>query len=465
MPSLGKKLYPLAASRIQWAFRSVKTRTLIRKWRFLVFRMTRTVLPLIKRFINNILTRMQARRREDYNATLIQKLIRMHLCRARYLKKLGDEVYFEELVVDSVVLIQKVFRGLLGRRRHRVMYECLLKIKVDIPAALRLQRVYRGYLGRLQAELQRLRYAALLLLQRNIKAWVQRVWRARMRLEAKKFRCAVMLQKRYRGRMDRELVQFRREKRYYEVVYLPAVVRVQGYIRRRQAMKKYATLVRQTAAANKLQRRYRHYVKICKSLDIWMQRQRVLRNLMACKMQKVIRCFFARLEFRRKYTIYRGKMIFAARVIMRAWMNFKFGRRFQMLMDKHRQKIYQDRVDRALAARDELLLDIEDIDIDIINTNELLDRRRTRIQDLEVFIQAAHLRIPYLEDQIKNISEEDAEKGYTHSLSLLTLRTFCRYTLLTFCHYTLLSYPATNNHERTLSIVTHSIHSNILFQL
>ena len=52
-------------------------------------------------------------------------------------------------------------------------------------------------------------------------------------------------------------------------------------------------------------------------------------------------------EIRRKYTVYRGRVIFAARVIMRAWMNFKFGKRFQMLMDKHRQKIYQERVERA----------------------------------------------------------------------------------------------------------------------
>ena len=57
-----KKLYPLAASRIQWAFRSVKTRRLVRKWRFLTYRLTRSALPLIKRFVNNILHRMLIRR-------------------------------------------------------------------------------------------------------------------------------------------------------------------------------------------------------------------------------------------------------------------------------------------------------------------------------------------------------------------------------------------------------------------
>ena len=74
-----------------------------------------------------------------------------------------------------------------------------------------------------------------------------------------------MIQKRYRGRLDRELVQFRREKRYYETVYLPAVVRVQAYMRRRQAMVKYALLLKQTAAATKLQRRYRRNVVLCEA--------------------------------------------------------------------------------------------------------------------------------------------------------------------------------------------------------
>ena len=413
--SLCKKLYPLAASRIQWAFRSVKVRRIFRRWRFLVFRMSRSVLPLMKRFINNTLHRMWARKQEDRNAVRIQSLIRMHLCRARYLRELGKEVFFDELVEDAVVLIQKAYRGLRGRRRHREWYELVLQERVDVPAALRIQRVYRGYRGRLAAEMARIRYAALLLLQKNIRAWVQRVWRARMRLEAKKYRCACLIQKRYRGRMDRELVQFRREKRYHERVYLPAVIKVQSFVRRRQAMASYAVLLRQTAASTRIQRRYRRYIQLCDALRVYLARLASARNRMATKMQALIRGFFARLEFRRNYTIYRGKVIFAARVIMRAWMNFKFGRRFQMLMDKHRQKIYRDRVDRALAARDELLLDLKEIDIDIVNTNELLQRRKTRIQDLEVFIREANLRIPFVEEQIKNLSEEDAEKGWEES--------------------------------------------------
>jgi hypothetical protein len=275
--------------------------------------------------------------------------------------------------------------------------------------------VYRGYLGRLAAEMARVRYAALLLLQKNIRAWVQRVWRERMRLEAKKFRCACVIQRRYRGRLDRELVQFRREKRYYEKVYLPAVIHVQSFIRRRQAMARYAVLLRQTAASTRIQRRYRRYVQLCEALRVYLARQSVFRNRLATTIQALIRGYFARLEFRRNYTIYRGKVIFAARVIMRAWMNFKFGRRFQMLMDKHRQKIYQDRIDRSLAARDELLRDLSEIEVDIVNTNEVLLRRKTRIQDLEVFIREANLRIPYVEQQIRILSDEDAEKGWEES--------------------------------------------------
>jgi hypothetical protein len=86
------------------------SRILRKKWRFLTFKLTRVILPKIKRFLNNIMYAIYARKREDYNAIFIQKLIRGFLGRVRNIRKIGEYCFFTVLVPACALKIQKIIR-------------------------------------------------------------------------------------------------------------------------------------------------------------------------------------------------------------------------------------------------------------------------------------------------------------------------------------------------------------------
>ena len=56
-------------------------------------------------------------------------------------------IIFLVLVPQSILKIQKIVRGFIGRRRYTVFLESRLVELIDIPAATRIQRYIRGYIG------------------------------------------------------------------------------------------------------------------------------------------------------------------------------------------------------------------------------------------------------------------------------------------------------------------------------
>ena len=54
---------------------------------------------------------------------------------------------FLVLVPQSILKIQKIVRGFIGRKRYAVFLESRLVELIDIPASIRIQRYVRGYIG------------------------------------------------------------------------------------------------------------------------------------------------------------------------------------------------------------------------------------------------------------------------------------------------------------------------------
>jgi hypothetical protein len=121
-----RKIYPLAATRIQLNWRKMRSRILRKKWRFLTFRLTRVIWPKIKKFLNNTIYSIYERKKEDFNAIIIQKNIRGFLGRVKNIRKIGEFCFFQVLVPTAVLNIQKIVRGYLGRRLFRLHIEQLL---------------------------------------------------------------------------------------------------------------------------------------------------------------------------------------------------------------------------------------------------------------------------------------------------------------------------------------------------
>ena len=100
---------PKAAMIIQKCWRAMKSRIVRRKWRFLTFRLSRVILPKIKRFLNNIFYSKYGRKKEHYYATIIQSVIRMYLCRAANMKMIGNYCFFEGMFFCRIYECRTIF--------------------------------------------------------------------------------------------------------------------------------------------------------------------------------------------------------------------------------------------------------------------------------------------------------------------------------------------------------------------
>jgi hypothetical protein len=142
-----RKLRPLAASRIQLAYRRMWSRIIREKWFWLTRRLTRVVLPKMKRFIMNLFYSLTRDRDEQKKATKIQSLIRRYNCRAWYLRQKGERLFLRVLAPRAAIQIQRIVRGRVGRRLFRERMDVVLKERIDLPAVRRMQRIFRGHLG------------------------------------------------------------------------------------------------------------------------------------------------------------------------------------------------------------------------------------------------------------------------------------------------------------------------------
>jgi hypothetical protein len=142
-----RQLRPQAATRIQRTFRSMRSRMLRQQWFWLTRRLTRVVLPKIKRFIMNCFYSLTRDRNEHLKAAKIQAMVRCFLCRARFIKLRGERLFYGIIIPQAVTMIQKIVRGKIGRRLYLERMEVVLREKIDLPATRRLQRIFRGHLG------------------------------------------------------------------------------------------------------------------------------------------------------------------------------------------------------------------------------------------------------------------------------------------------------------------------------
>lgn len=405
---LYKKLRPLAAVRIQRTFRFSRAVTILKMWRWLSFRLTRVVLPKIKRFIRNCFLSWIEKRTK--NAIVIQSIARVRIAMTRYYKKRGEQ-YFMEVFRESIVKIQKIVRGFLIRRGMGAHIERFLVGRIDIPAALRLQRFYRGYLGRIIAERRRYVLACQLKLQLFIKAFVHRRWDEQLAHEKLIKFSATQIQRIFRGNLDREIVRLRRKARWYKRVYLPAIIRVQAIARKYRARSNYVHLLNQHAAARKLQQSYRGYKERIKAQEIIREIKLAKKNIAAHSIQKILRGYFASNKYRRMLIEHKGKLIKSGKIILRAWLNYKIAKKFQYLLEEHKFKIYSGKSEKYKRVRESMIQDIKEIKEDIVLIEKTISRAKDRTRDLDKYLAQAALRLTRIKDEMSLLTPEDFDKG------------------------------------------------------
>lgn len=416
---LYRSLRPRAAVRIQRCYRTSQSRVLLRIWQWMVYEITRVVLPKIKRFIRNCF--LSWLRRRDVYAVKIQSIVRGYLGRARYFRKLGDRHYFAVVFPTAALLIQKVIRGFLGRCKMKVHMEKVLHAQIVIPAAIRLQRIYRGRLAKLELARLRVRAAAVATLQKHIRSFVHRVWAHQVHVELVRKRAATKIQKVYRGTLDRQLHRMKAHIRWYNTKYIPAIILVQSMMRCFRAVRYVRGILSKNRAVVKIQVAYANHCarKLGKAVIRDLKKMREFRA--ASNIQRYVRRRLAIVAYRRKKLEYQGRIIMAAKVIMRAWTNYQLSRRYKHLLDESRRKVYLRRIEKFVENRMDVHEDIKEIRVDIALATRAIERMKERIKLVDEFRAQASIRQGKVKIEMGELKVEDFERGAHDDLILCRL--------------------------------------------
>lgn len=406
-------MLPLAIVRIQRCYRKYRSRNLINVWAWACLRMSRVVIPKLKSFFLNCVRRwFRVRYR---SVASIQAMVRMHIVRCKYFRLLGAR-HNAAVCGRAALQIQRVFRGKLGRAVHAGMIDWEIIVRVDVPAATRIQRVYRGYLGKLRSVYQRKYLRAARMLQACIRHFVHRRWYQQIRVQRLRQEAAVVIQRVYRGRLDREIARrLEKNRRFIEVV-IPAVVFVQKYIRGYLSRTKYVGVRDRFRAAICIQKEFRRYQKRLALLAKWRALMVFQKNQVAATIQKIIRGRLARLHFKRLVLERQGRVTLAGKIIIRAWLNFKHAKRMQFLLDANRVNIYTKKLARIGEVRKELEMDRAEILADIDHAKKAMSRSKEQIHKTEQFLMEIQLRLPRIKTELVSLTQQDAESGWPEAL-------------------------------------------------
>ena len=243
-----------------------------------------------------------------------------------------------------------------------------------------------------------------------------RCWRIAF-VQARKERfAATQIQRIYRARIDCEIVRRRRHKRWYEEIFIPAVIRTQSIIRMHIAWKDMQILKLEHKSARRIQHSYRRAIARRIALARWLEMRRIFRNSMAAQIQRIIRGFQARKAYRLLTLVNIHKRVLAAKTILKAWVNFKNGKRFQQLLDDFRIEYLSKRIEKLKKARAEVEKDIDEITGDKNVVLRALARINERLKVLTAFCIEATIRIDVVGNDLRKVTPDDFERGWAEAL-------------------------------------------------
>jgi hypothetical protein len=381
----------------------------LKQWFELVRRATQVIGPILKRFVKKCVARWQKKFGDA--ATRIQTVLRMHLAKVKYYKRLGQR-FIDIDVYWAVVRIQAGIRGFFGRARVTEMIENTLRIEVDIPSAINIQRIVRGIIGRAIYAQKKLENLSAIVVQKFFMRFCGQKFYLKLKQVMLEKYCALQIQRVYRGRLDREIVHHRKHKKWYLEKFIPAIIATQAIVRKHIQQKAYVILRRDHQMASIIQLGY-----ICYRARLVFRRkyrEYLLRKKgnYAIKIQSIVRAFIARKIFKKKLLDVVGKRMIAAKTILRAWVNFTVTRRMNALMVEHRAKLHHEKTAKMRVLREEILADLIEIREDIKNSQHVTSKARKRAKVLGDFIVEAEMRMPDLEKSMEGIEMEDVEMGW-----------------------------------------------------
>ena len=135
-------------------------------------------------------------------------------------------------------------------------------------------------------------------------------------------------------------------------------------------------------------------------------------NTIAAKLQKIVRRFLARLKYPSLLLIHNGRVVMAVKVIWRAWVNYCYAKRLQLMMDDNRVRVVNEKLAKIRDTRKGVEADMVEIDSDIAICEKAISALNKRVKELDTFIIESEMRLPALEKAMENLQAEDFEHGW-----------------------------------------------------
>ena len=136
------------------------------------------------------------------------------------------------------------------------------------------------------------------------------------------------------------------------------------------------------------------------------------RNYAALVIQMAFRCHAAWKAYEDLRMITVGKKIYAARVVLRAWLRARDGAKFRAIKEAWEVEKSAEVLMDLSEERQEILEDMEDIKMDIVDQTHSLKAAQRRITAMRSFQVEAELRIPKVERELDSLTAEEVQQGW-----------------------------------------------------
>lgn len=93
--------------------------------------------------------------------------------------------------------------------------------------------------------------------------------------------------------------------------------------------------------------------------------------LLVAKMQSWVRRYLGYIAYKRLVLEHNGKIIKAARMIMRAWVNYRLTQKYVFILDSHKIMLLGKKLEKLEKHRKSLVVDVQDIHADIVRAEKV----------------------------------------------------------------------------------------------
>jgi hypothetical protein len=116
-------------------------------------------------------------------------------------------------------------------------------------------------------------------------------------------------------------------------------------------------------------------------------------------------------RYKKMISIFRGRVIYSGKLILRAWKTYKINQKYQVLLEEHRNNEETKQLEKYEKLKLAIVEDIKEIQQDIALAEKSRDRLKARLLELDSFLVQCAFRVNKIKIEMSQLVMDDFEKG------------------------------------------------------